>query len=189
MSKVDIELIIPKDKLNNFRYIQLKLCDVKCNILQSISKNLNISMHELINKYIPEMNKTYYNELYTKYNIDNEIDNKKEDNRIIENIETKRKSKKKENDEIDEKKETKRKSKKKENDEIDEIDEKKETKRKSKKKDINKENDEIDEKKETRRKSKKKDINKENDEIDEKKETKRKSKKKENNSSSSLNDV
>jgi hypothetical protein len=164
MSKVDIELIIPKDKLNNFRYIQLKLCDVKCNILQSISKNLNISMHELINKYIPEMNKTYYNELYTKYNIDNEIDEKKEDNRTDENKETKRKSKKKENDENYEKKEEDRTEK-----------------RKSKKK----ENDEIDEKKETKRKSKKK----ENDKIDENKEEKRKSKKKENNSSSSLNDV
>ena len=135
MSKVDIELIIPKDKLNNFRYIQLKLCDVKCNILQSISKNLNISMHELINKYIPEMNKTYYNELYTKYNIDNEIDEKKEDNQIEENKETKRKSKKKENDEIDEKKETKRKSKKKENDEKKE--EERTEKRKSKKKENN----------------------------------------------------
>jgi hypothetical protein len=169
MSKVDIELIIPKDKLNNFRYIQLKLCDVKCNILQSISKNLNISMHDLINKYIPEMNKTYYNELYTKYNIDNEIDEKKEDNGTNEK-EEKRKSKKKENDE---KKETKRKSKKKENDEIDE---KKEDERKEKRKSKKKENDEIDEKKEderkeTKRKSKKKDINKEN------------------NSSSSLNDV
>jgi hypothetical protein len=71
---IDIDVIIPKDKLNDFRYIQLQLCDVKCNILQHISKKKNISLDELVYKYIPEMNPVFFKELYTKYNL--KLDNK-----------------------------------------------------------------------------------------------------------------
>jgi|LakMenE01Jun11ns_1017448.scaffolds.fasta_scaffold9548515_1 hypothetical protein len=66
---VNIDVIIPKDKLNDFRYILHKLCDVKCNILQHIAKKNNCSLDELVDKYIPEMNPVFFKELYTKYKL------------------------------------------------------------------------------------------------------------------------
>jgi hypothetical protein len=66
---VNIDVIIPKDKLNDFRYILHKLCDVKCNILQHIAKKNNSSLDELVDKYIPEMNPVFFKELYTKYKL------------------------------------------------------------------------------------------------------------------------
>lgn len=75
MSSQDIEVIIPKDKLNDFRYIQLKLCDVKCNILQHIAKKNEVSLDDLVYKYIPEMNPVFFKELYKKYNLKIDDDN------------------------------------------------------------------------------------------------------------------
>ena len=69
MTTKDIEIIIPKDKLNDFRYIQLKLIDVKCNILQYIAKKENKSLDSLVYKYIPELNPVFFNEIYIKYNL------------------------------------------------------------------------------------------------------------------------
>jgi hypothetical protein len=69
MTTKDIEIIIPKDKLNDFRYIQLKLIDVKCNILQHIAKKENKSLDSLVYKYIPELNPVFFNEIYIKYNL------------------------------------------------------------------------------------------------------------------------
>ena len=66
---VDIDVIIPKDKLNDFRYIQHQLCDVKCNILQHIAKKNNCSLDDLVNKYIPEINPVFFKELYIKYKL------------------------------------------------------------------------------------------------------------------------
>jgi hypothetical protein len=69
MSSEEIEVVIPKDKLNDFRYILLRLCDVKCNILQSIAKKNNLALDDLVDKYIPEMNPVFFKELYIKYNL------------------------------------------------------------------------------------------------------------------------
>ena len=66
---VDIDVIIPKDKLNDFRYIQHQLCDVKCNILQHIAKKNNCSLDDLVDKYIPEINPVFFKELYIKYKL------------------------------------------------------------------------------------------------------------------------
>jgi hypothetical protein len=74
MSSKEIEVIIPKEKLNDFHYIQYQLCDVKCNILQSIAKKNNLSLDDLVYKYIPEMNKLFFKNLYIKYNLKMEND-------------------------------------------------------------------------------------------------------------------
>ena len=69
MSSKNIEMIIPKDRLNDFRYIQLQLIDVKCNILQTIAIKKNLDLDELVNKYIPELNPTFYKSIYDKYGL------------------------------------------------------------------------------------------------------------------------
>jgi hypothetical protein len=69
-SKHIINVVIPRDRLNDFRYIQLQLLDTKCNALDYISKKLNIPITNLVRKYIPEMNPLFHAELYTKYSID-----------------------------------------------------------------------------------------------------------------------
>jgi hypothetical protein len=69
-SKHVINVVVPRDRLNDFRYIQLQLLDTKCNALDYISKKLNIPITNLIRKYIPEMNPLFHTELYTKYSID-----------------------------------------------------------------------------------------------------------------------
>lgn len=69
MSSKDIEIVIPKDKLNDFRYIQYQLIDVKCNILQNIAIEKNLDMNELVNKYIPELNSVFYKGIYDKYGL------------------------------------------------------------------------------------------------------------------------
>ena len=69
MSSKDIEITIPKDKLNDFRYIQYQLIDVKCNILQTVAIQKNMDMNELIVKYIPELNPVFYKGIYEKYGL------------------------------------------------------------------------------------------------------------------------
>jgi hypothetical protein len=69
-SKHVINVVIPRDRLNDFRYIQLQLLDTKCNALDYISKKLGVPMSSLVKKYIPELNTLFHSELYAKYSID-----------------------------------------------------------------------------------------------------------------------
>lgn len=73
-----IEITIPKDRLNDYRYIQLQLYEVKCNILLAVSKKTGKSMKELIQEHLPEMTPAYYETIYKKYNIPIEADNTEE---------------------------------------------------------------------------------------------------------------
>jgi mitochondrial fission protein ELM1 len=73
-----IEITIPKDRLNDYRYIQLQLYEVKCNILLSVSKKTGKTMKELIQEHLPEMTPAYYETIYKKYNIPIEADNTEE---------------------------------------------------------------------------------------------------------------
>jgi hypothetical protein len=63
------EVVLPRDKLNDYRYIQMQLLDSKCNVLDYISKKLGVPMQELVDKYLPEMNCRFHKALYEKYNI------------------------------------------------------------------------------------------------------------------------
>jgi hypothetical protein len=64
-----IDVVIPRDRLNDFRYIQLQLLDAKCNALDYLAKKLNVSLDSLIDKYIPELNPTFHSAIYSKYSI------------------------------------------------------------------------------------------------------------------------
>jgi hypothetical protein len=86
-SKHVINVVIPRDRLNDFRYIQLQLLDTKCNALDYISKKLGVPMSSLVKKYIPELNKLFHSELYTKYSIDEPNINHDEDDDDEENYE------------------------------------------------------------------------------------------------------
>jgi hypothetical protein len=74
-----IEITIPKDRLNDFRYIQLQLYEVKCNILLAVSKKTGKTMKELIKEHLPEMTPAYYETIYKKYKIPIESDNDTEE--------------------------------------------------------------------------------------------------------------
>lgn len=63
------EVVLPRDKLNDYRYIQMQLLDAKCNVLDYISKKMDVPMIELVEKYLPEMNCRFHKALYEKYNI------------------------------------------------------------------------------------------------------------------------
>lgn len=69
MSSKKIEVTIPKDRLNDFRYIQSQIIDVKCNILQTLAIKNNLDMNDLIRKYIPELNHIFYRNIYEKYGL------------------------------------------------------------------------------------------------------------------------
>jgi hypothetical protein len=64
-----IDVVIPRDRLNDFRYIQLQLLDAKCNALDYLAKKLNVSLDSLVDKYIPELNPTFHSAIYSKYSI------------------------------------------------------------------------------------------------------------------------
>ena len=85
MTSKNIEVIIPKDKLNDFRYIQTQLLDVKCSILQSLAIKKNLDMNDLVNKFLPELNPTFYKKIYEKYGL-TITENSSDDEKEIEDI-------------------------------------------------------------------------------------------------------
>lgn len=68
-SRYVIDVVIPRDRLNDYRFIQMQLLDAKCNVLDYISKKINVPMDELVEKYLPELNCRFHKTLYEKYNI------------------------------------------------------------------------------------------------------------------------
>jgi hypothetical protein len=64
-----IDVVLPKDKLNDYRFIQLQLLDAKCNTLDYLSRKINVPMKDLVDKYLPELNCRFHKALYEKYNI------------------------------------------------------------------------------------------------------------------------
>lgn len=87
----EINVVIPKDKLNDFNYIYSKLMDVKLDVLKTISKRTNRPFNELIIEFVPEIKDFNDEYILKKYSIDKnnlvnttQLDiNKKDDISII----------------------------------------------------------------------------------------------------------
>jgi hypothetical protein len=69
MSSNNIEIIIPKDRLNDFRYIQYQLIDAKCEMLQTVAIKKNLDLNDLVSKFLPELNPVFYKGIYVKYGL------------------------------------------------------------------------------------------------------------------------
>jgi hypothetical protein len=66
----EINVVIPKDKLNDFNYIYSKLMDVKLDVLKTISKRTNRQFNELIIEFVPEIKDFNDEYILKKYSID-----------------------------------------------------------------------------------------------------------------------
>jgi hypothetical protein len=65
----EINVVIPKEKLNDFNFIYSKLMDVKLEVLQTISKRTNRPFNDLVIEFVPEIKNFSDDFILKKYSI------------------------------------------------------------------------------------------------------------------------
>ena len=71
MSSLDV--ILPTNKLNDFKFINRVLLTVKLDVVQMLAKKNNKNFENLVKEFIPELENYEDEELFKKYNISSKI--------------------------------------------------------------------------------------------------------------------
>ena len=72
-SVTELEIVIPKDKLNDLEFIYLKLMEVSLDTLDQISKHSEKNFLELVNEFLPELKNLDNDEFLSKWNLSKTI--------------------------------------------------------------------------------------------------------------------
>ena len=68
-SVTELEIIIPKDKLNDLKFIYLKLMEVSLDTLVQIANHSDKNVLELVQEFIPELKNLDNDEFLSKWNL------------------------------------------------------------------------------------------------------------------------
>ena len=69
----ELEIVIPKDKLNDLQFIYLKLMEVSLDTLQQIAKHSEKNFLELVNEFLPELKNLDNDEFLSRWKLSKAI--------------------------------------------------------------------------------------------------------------------
>ena len=69
----ELEIVIPKDKLNDLNFIYLKLMEVSLDTLHQICSHCEKNLVELVNEFIPELKNLDNDEFLSKWKLSKSI--------------------------------------------------------------------------------------------------------------------
>tara|TARA_B100001093_G_scaffold470875_1_gene492675 strand:- start:4 stop:531 length:528 start_codon:yes stop_codon:yes gene_type:complete len=72
-SVTELEIVIPKDKLNDLEFIYLKLMEVSLDTLDQISKHSEKNFLDLVNEFLPELKNLDNDEFLSKWSLSKTI--------------------------------------------------------------------------------------------------------------------
>ena len=85
----ELNVIIPKEQLNDFAFIYNKLLEVKMDVLQIISNKTNKMLKDLVLEFIPELKDADNNiSILTKYNLPLDLFNQVATLPVVAKVET-----------------------------------------------------------------------------------------------------